>query len=114
MILILVSALLILLVSKCIQYLLQLVSFYRKVSTLPSPSGHWLAGHHDIIQGIEKTSGANTSEALYQFAEAMSQVEEFKKKGLFVVWMGPIPVVLVTRPEPTELLLRRPNLPKSV
>lgn len=113
MILILVSTLLILLFSKIVQYLFQLASFYRKVSTLPSPPGHWLTGHHDILQGIERTSGGNTSEALYQYAGAVSQVEEFKKKGLFVIWVGPIPVVLVTRPEPAELLLRRPNLPKS-
>lgn len=113
MILILVSALLILLISKIVQYLFQLTRFYRKVSTLPSPPGHWLTGHHDILQGIEKTSGGNTSEALYQYAEAVSKVEQFKKKGLFVIWLGPMPVVLVTRPEPTELLLRRPNLPKS-
>lgn len=97
-----------------LKYLKHLFIFFKKVSTIPSPpKKSQLLGHYPILKNIETTTGCDSSEALFHYIQAMNQIPEFQKKGIFTVWLGPMPAVIVTRPEVAEILLRRPHLPKS-
>lgn len=96
------------------KYLKKAWIFYRKISTIPSPPKiNQLVGHYPIIKKIENTTGLDSSESLFQLIEGMTHIPEFEKKGIFTIWLGPMPAVIVTRPEVAEVLLRRPHLPKS-
>jgi cytochrome P450 len=97
-----------------VPFLQQCYSFLSKMSKIPSAPGSWpLFGHLPMIFQIMRKESCNESQAMHYMIESFVSDEKLSKDGMFKVYFGPIPIVVVTSPEPTGILLKSKTLPKS-
>lgn len=105
---IILSYFLIPVIRRCISF----VSHMRRIQTA---AGAWpLLGHVPLLFKIKSDEKCNDSQALHIMIERMIESsDEIRKNGLFKLFMGPIPLVIVTSAEPASILLKSKTLPKS-
>jgi cytochrome P450 family 4 subfamily V len=50
-------------------------------------------------------TGLTPEQALFTILGAVNSISPWNKNGIGIVWLGPIPIVIVTRPETAEIIL---------
>lgn len=98
-----------------IPFIRQCYSFISHMRRIPTAPGAWpLLGHMPLLFQIQRQEKCNDSQALHIMIERMiDSSEEIRKTGLFKLFFGPIPMVIVTSAEPASVLLKSKTLPKS-
>lgn len=95
-------------------FLKQCISFVRHMYRIPTaPGAYFLLGHIPLMYQIKREKKCNESQALHLMIEGFLRDETIAKDGLFKVFFGPVPLVIVTSAEAASPLLKSKTLPKS-
>ena len=92
---------------------LPLLKKLRKIPTAPGCVP--IFGHFLTMLSIQRKHGCDSGAALHRLAESIISIDSYHDTGIFKIWLGPIPLVLLTSPEGAEAILKRHanSCPKS-
>ena len=84
------------------------------IPTAPYKSRNPLLGHLPCLLQIKKQERISLTAAVFLLIKRILKERlDIRLNGIFKIYLGPWPVVMVTSPEVAGLLLKRPNLQKS-
>src|SRR3989442_107602 len=90
------------------------INFVVKMSQIPDPPKSPLVpilGFFPRMKAIQKEIGCDPPTAVYTVGkEIVMNNEKIQREGVWRFWAGPIPLVIVTRAEAAEVLLKKKNL----
>lgn len=100
-------------------FLFKLLTFVVKMLQIPSPTKRspfvLLLGHIPRMLSIQKEKNLDPSTATFTvMQEVVNDNENVQEGGVWRFWAGPVPIVIVSRAEAAEVLLKKSNLPKPI
>ena len=99
-----------------LRFLVKLAVLQRKLSQLPTAPGcHWFFGHTHLVWQIMKRQQCVFTNAVRLFVQEVhtKTAPEMSSRGIFKIFMGPVPVVVLSSPETANFVFKKTNLPKS-
>ena len=99
------------------KYLLGYIDYWKKMSTIPT--GPYMSripfiGHVPALLASKRKHKCSMMRAAFlAIREKFDEFPEYEKMGIFKVFLGPVPFVVVTSPETAGVMLKRTNLGKS-
>jgi hypothetical protein len=105
--------------SYVLPFLLKLLTFAVKMLQIPSATKRSpfvpLLGHIPRMLSIQKEKNIDPTTAVFtMMQEVVKDNDNIQEEGVWRFWVGPAPVVVVSRAEAAEVLLKKPNLPKPI
>lgn len=95
-------------------FLVKYLIFLWRLRSIPTiPGGVPVFGHLLMIWRFQRERDISVTEAVYAVGRMGFDNPDFRKKGIFKFYLGPMPFVVVVSPEIIQTLLQEHNLPKS-
>jgi cytochrome P450 len=91
-----------------VMYIIRKIPLFLKLRKIPTAPGfHPFVGHLFTLYSIQKKYGIESGAALHQFASDVLADDYYHDMGIFKIWLGPIPIVVLTSPDTVQVILRK-------
>lgn len=97
-------------------FLIKKIPFLLKLRSIPTAPGcHPFFGHLLTLYWFQRKYECDTGAAFHQWNLHVLSDNYYHDLGIYKLWLGPIPVVILTSPETTQAILQKPShaVPKS-
>lgn len=99
-----------------LRHLIKWIVFYYKIWRIPTaPGSKFLFGHALIVHRIMIREKCTVTNGVRLFLQEVTKTTapQMSMDGIFKIFLGPIPLVVVSSPEAASTILKKKSLPKS-